>query len=204
MRATIASGRLTDETERQRGDADPYMVAEIIRQMRQRLAPARIGEQTHAAPSRGSSTSEPLGLPPRRAQQFADIGVVAVGKFGRRALRQQPSAAHHRDAVGEQDRLGHVVGDHDRGQPELAMQGAIIVAERIAGEGIERAERLVHQHDARPCRQRPRDADALALAAGQFMRQAVAVLRAVEPHQIEQFVDPRGNLRRRRSRAASA
>ena len=46
------------------------------------------------------------------------------------------------------------------------MQRAIIVAERIAGEGIERAERLVHQHDARPCRQRPRNADALALAAG--------------------------------------
>ena len=26
------------------------------------------------------------------------------------------------------------------------------------------------------------------------MRQAVAILRAVEPHQVEQFVDPRGNL----------
>ena len=29
------------------------------------------------------------------------------------------------------------------------------------------------------------------------MRQTVAVLRTVEPHQVEQFVDPRGNLRRR-------
>ena len=96
-------------------------------------------------------------------------------------------------------RLGHVVGDHDRGQPELAVQRAIIVAERVAGEGIERAERLVHQHDARLCGERPRHADALALAAGKFMRQAVAVLRAVEPHQIEQFVDPRGDLRRRRA-----
>ena len=48
--------RQTDgETERERGDADPYMVAEIIRQVRQRLAPARIGEETHAAPSRGSN-----------------------------------------------------------------------------------------------------------------------------------------------------
>ena len=56
------------------------------------------------------------------------------------------------------------------------MQVAIVVAERVAGERIERAERLVHQHDPRPCRQRPRDADALALAAGQFVRKAVAVL----------------------------
>ena len=32
------------ETQRQRRDADPHMIAEIIRQMRQRLAPAWIGE----------------------------------------------------------------------------------------------------------------------------------------------------------------
>ncbi len=51
---------------------------------------------------------------------------------------------HDRDAVGEQNGLGHVVGDHDRGQPELVVQGPVIVTERIAGEGIERAERLVH------------------------------------------------------------
>ena len=74
------------------------------------------------------------------------------------------------------------------------MQRAVVVAERIAGEGIERAERLVHQHDPRLCRQRPGDADALALAAGQFMRKAIAVLRAIEPHQIQQFVDLRGDL----------
>ena len=79
------------------------------------------------------------------------------------------------------------------------MQLAKIVAERVAGEGIERAERLVHQHDARPCRQRTRDADALALAAGKFVRKAVAIQRAVEPHQIEQFVHPRGDLVRRRA-----
>ncbi len=77
------------------------------------------------------------------------------------------------------------------------MQRAIIVAERIAGEGIERAERLVHQHDPRPRRQRPGDADALALAARQFMRKAVAIFSAVEPHQVEQFVYSFGNLRRR-------
>ena len=125
-------------------------------------------------------------------------------QLSRRALRQQFAAAHHRDAVGEQNRLGHVMGDHDRGQAELAVQLAIIVAQRIAGQGIERAERLVHQHDARLCGERARHADALALAAGKFMRQAVAILRAVEPHQVEQFVDPRGNLVRQASPAASA
>src|SRR5213080_2362089 len=74
------------------------------------------------------------------------------------------------------------------------MQGAVVVAERIAGEGIERAERLVHQDDSRPSRQRPRDADALTLAARQLMGKAIAVEGAVEPHQIEQFIYPRSNL----------
>ena len=49
---------------------------------------------------------------------------------------------------------------------ELLVQRAIIVAERIAGQRIERAERLVHQHDARLRGQRAGHADALALAAG--------------------------------------
>ena len=88
--------------------------------------------------------------------------------------------------------------------PSLRVQFAKIVAERVAGEGIERAERLVHQHDPRLGRQRAGDADALALAAGQFMRKAVAVVRAVEPHQIEQLVDPRCDFGRRRADAASA
>src|SRR2546421_237067 len=51
------------------------------------------------------------------------------------------------------------------------MQGAVVVAERVAGEGIERAERLVHQDDAWPRRQRPRAADALPLA-GSISRSA--------------------------------
>ena len=84
------------------------------------------------------------------------------------------------------------------------MQLAKIVAERVAGEGVERAERLVHQHDARLCGERARHADALALAAGKFVRQAVAILRAVEPHKVEQFIHPRGNLGGRRAREASA
>jgi hypothetical protein len=44
-----------DEAERQRRQADAHVIAEIIRQMRQGLAPARIGDKAHAAPSRGSN-----------------------------------------------------------------------------------------------------------------------------------------------------
>src|SRR6266516_49827 len=79
------------------------------------------------------------------------------------------------------------------------MQGAVVIAERVAGEGIERAERLVHQDDSRPSRQRPRDADALTLPARQLMGKAIPVEGALEPHQIEEFVYPRSNLRGRRT-----
>ena len=79
--------------------------------------------------------------------------------------------------------------------PSLCVQRAKIVAERVAGQRIERAERLVHQHDLRPRRQRAGDADALALAARQLMGKAVAIFAAVEPHQVEQFVHAGGNLR---------
>lgn len=102
---------------------------------------------------------------------------------------------HHRGAVCKQHRLRHVMGNHHRGQSEFAVQGAVVFTERVAGEGIERAERLVHQNDFRIGRQRPRHPDALALTSGQLMRKAVPVLRAVEPHQIDQFIDPRGNRR---------
>ena len=49
--------------------------------------------------------------------------------------------------------------------------------------GIERAERLVHQQDRRIGRQRARHADALTLAARQFIRPAPRVLRRLQPDQ---------------------
>ena len=48
------------------------------------------------------------------------------------------------------------------------VQAPVVGAERVAGERIERAERLVHQHDARR-RERAGDAHPLALAAGELV-----------------------------------
>ena len=53
---------------------------------------------------------------------------------------------------------------------------------------VERAERLVEQEDARPVHQRTGERDALALAAGQLVRLAVA--EALEPDAGERLVDP--------------
>ena len=52
-----------------------------------------------------------------------------------------------------------------------------LVLEAVADDRVDRAERLVHEHDRRVRGQRPGDADALPLAAGELAREAVAVLR---------------------------
>ena len=97
------------------------------------------------------------------------VGVArALAAKPRIVLMDEPFGALDpltRDALGDDYRaLHHKLGlttvmiTHD-------MTEAILLADRVAGEGIERAERFVHQHDAGFGRQRPRDADALALAA---------------------------------------
>ena len=59
---------------------------------------------------------------------------------------------------------------------------------------VERRHRLVADDDLRPQRQRPGDADALALAAGELVRVPVDVV-GVEADQVEQFLDPRAGGR---------
>ena len=105
------------------------------------------------------------------------------------------AVADHRDAVGQQHSFERVVRDHHGGEAELVMQAAVILAQRVAGERVERAERLVHQHDLRARGDGARDADALPFAAGELRRQTVAMLGAIETHQLDQLVDARGDAR---------
>ena len=57
-----------------------------------------------------------------------------------------------------------------------------------AGDRVDRRERLVHEQHRRVGGERARDADALALPAGQLRRVAVAVEGRVEPDELEQLV----------------
>ena len=73
------------------------------------------------------------------------------------------------------------------------MQLAKIVAERIAGQGSSAPNGSSIRTMRGGSGKRARHADALALAARKLIGQAVAVLHAIEPHQVEQFVHPRRN-----------
>ncbi len=113
-------------------------------------------------------------------------------QFARRAVGEDRALVEHDDPVGQQQGLHDVVGDHDRGQAEPVVQRAVVAAEIVAGDRIERAERLVHQHDRRAGRQRPRHADPLALPSRKSRWQAVPDLRR-QGDQRQQGLGPRGD-----------
>ena len=94
--------------------------------------------------------------------------------------------AEDRDPVAERDRLVDVVGDeHDR-LAQLALQPQELVLQRAAHDRVDGAERLVHQQHGRVGGERPGDADALLLAAGELARVAVGH-RRVEADELEQL-----------------
>ncbi len=77
---------------------------------------------------------------------------------------------HHHHAVGHRQRLFLVVRHQDRGHAEPSLQQPDLAAQPLALLGIEGRQRLVEQQQARRGGQRPRQRDALLLAAGQLRR----------------------------------
>ena len=77
---------------------------------------------------------------------------------------------HHHHPVREIDRLGDVVGHVDHGLPGLAPHVGQQPLHVVAGERIERGERLVHQQHGRIVGERAGDRDALLHAAREMVR----------------------------------
>ena len=91
---------------------------------------------------------------------------------------------HHRHAVGEIDRLLHVVGDEDHGLGRALPDAEELRLHQAARLRIERAERLVHQQDFRIEGERARERGALLHAAGEL--RGIAVLETLQPDQIDE------------------
>ncbi len=88
---------------------------------------------------------------------------------------------HHRDAVGEEDRLGDRVGDEGDGLAGLHPDFLDQQVHLVAGEGVERAERLVHQQHRRIDGKAADDRGALLHAARQFARDTCSRSRQGRP-----------------------
>ena len=131
------------------------------------------------------------------------VGRVREDRVGRVVLREHAALAEDRDAVAHLDRLVDVVGDEDHRLADLPVQASELVLQPETRDRVERAERLVHQQYRRVGRERTRQADALALAAGQLRRIPLGVGR-VEPDELEQLDGTLGDPPSCPSRAAAA
>ena len=87
----------------------------------------------------------------------------------RRADLLRPAAVHHHDAVGDRQRLFLVVRHEDRGDAEVLLDLADLLAQRHAHLGVERGKRLVEQQHLRLRRERAGERHALLLAAGELV-----------------------------------
>ncbi len=101
--------------------------------------------------------------------------------------------AHDRHPVGQVDRLLHVVGDEQHGQPVPLPHPGQQLLHVVPGQGVEGAERLVHQQHLRPVGQRPGDRHALLHAARKLVR--IGVGEAVEADQRQMLARPLAQLR---------
>ena len=99
-----------------------------------------------------------------------------------------PAAVHHRDPVRHRQRLLLVMGDVDKGDPDLALDPLQLELESLAQFQVEGAERLVEQQHLRQVDQRPGERHALLHAAGELVRPPVDFTR--EPDPLELGLDP--------------
>ena len=113
-----------------------------------------------------------------------------------------PALVQHDDAVGELDRLLLVVGDEDGGVAGAVVDLAQPAAELAPDLGVERAERLVEEEDARLDGERAGERHALALAAGELAR--IALLEAGELDEVEKLQHALADLRRAAAARAPA
>ena len=116
---------------------------------------------------------------------------VEVGPLGR---LDDLAEVHDHHPVGDVAHDVQVVRDEDVGEAEVALQVLEQVQDLRLHRDVERRDRLVADDQLRVDGERARDADALALAAGELVREAVVVL-GVQADDLEQLLDAALDLR---------
>src|SRR5918995_4335205 len=117
-------------------------------------------------------------------------GRVGEDRRGRVVLGEDTAALEDRDPVAHLDRLVDVVSDEDDRLAYPLLEPEELVLEALAPDRVDGAERLVHEHDRRIGGESAGDSDALALAARQLGRVAVAVVRRRQADELKQVIGP--------------
>ena len=87
-----------------------------------------------------------------------------------RAELHDPPGLHHRDVIGNIQRLSRVMRYQHHRRPRLAQQDAAITAQLAAQHDIDAGEGFIHQQHPRPRRHRAGERGALLLPARKFVR----------------------------------
>ena len=106
----------------------------------------------------------------------------------RRADLHDLAVVHDADAGRERHRLLLVVGHDHEGDAELVLDVQQLELRVLAQLLVERGERLVEQQELRALDERARERDALALAAGELVRHALA--ERLHAHELQDVRDP--------------
>ena len=96
----------------------------------------------------------------------------------RRADLLEAAGVHHRDVIGQHQRLRLVVRDVDERRAEVRLQLLQLDLHVLAQLEVERAERLVEQQQRGLEHEAARDRDALLLPAGELVDALVLRARA--------------------------
>ena len=107
--------------------------------------------------------------PPTKRATKSEAGLARISAGGAE-LGQLAADLHDRDQVAHLDRLVDVVGHEEDRLGQVLLEAQELVLEPLPDDRVDRAERLVHQHQRRIGGQGPGDADPLALAAGELAR----------------------------------
>jgi hypothetical protein len=100
-----------------------------------------------------------------------------LDQLGRRTGLEQAAGDEDADPVGQRGRVLVVVGDEQRWERERVQELAQLGPDARTRVGVESRERLVEQEDAGIAGQRPGQADALPLAAGERVRPGLGQVR---------------------------
>ena len=118
--------------------------------------------------------------------------------FTRRARLGDAAGMHDTDEIAHGERLLLVVGDEQKGDAKLALQGLQLELHRGSQLAVERRQRLVEQQHRGPVDDGAGKRHALLLAAGEFMNASFRV--AAKAHEFQRFLRPAQNLAPERSR----
>ena len=115
--------------------------------------------------------------------------MIEAKKFLRRGAGDDAACFEQNNARSEQQGFSQIVSDENDGFAEAAGERAEFALKFGTGNRIEGAERFIHQQDRRIRGESAGDADALALAAGEFAGAAIGKFGGIKANESEKFSD---------------